>query len=452
MTQEEAHDSASRLAQPLQPEPTSRLAGFYKLSLAQRVQALVEQGRLCPEDAALLLSESPSLPKHVADSMIENVIGVCPLPMGLGTNFLINGREVLVPMVVEEPSIVAAVSHSALLVRQSGGFQAEMDASIMIGQIQLLGCRDAQLARAQILERRGALLEAANALHPNLIARGGGARGLEVRVLEAPEGPGVPEAYRQMVIVHLLVDTCDAMGANLINTMAEGIAPMIEEITGGAVHLRILSNLADRRLARATCRIPMELLQWKGFSGEEVAEGIVGASLFAEVDPYRAATHNKGVMNGVDAVALATGNDWRAIEAGAHAFCCRDGAYRPMATWRLDGDALVGRLEIPLQIGTVGGPIKLHPVVQAAYQILGFQNVRELGQVMAAVGLAQNLGAIKALATVGIQSGHMALHARCVAATAGARGDEIERVATQMIDEGEIKVHCATRILAELRG
>jgi hydroxymethylglutaryl-CoA reductase len=441
MSQEE-----SRAASPR----SSRLSGFFRLSVQERVKLLVAQGRLEAEEAALLLAESPALPGAVADAMIENVIGVCPLPLGLGTNFVINGHERVVPMAVEEPSIIAAVSHAALLVREAGGFVASCDPPLMLGQVQVIGCDDPEAARARLLERREELLAAANALHPNLVARGGGAREVEVRVLEAPPGPGVPERYRRMVILHLVIHTCDAMGANLINTMAEGISPLVEAITGGAVHLRILSNLADRRLARASCRIPLSLLAWKGFEGHEVAEGIVGASLFAEVDPYRAATHNKGVMNGIDAVALATGNDWRAIEAGAHAWCCRAGGYAPMAIWRMDGDALVGRLEAPLQIGVVGGPMRLHPVMKLAWRLLGSPDAQALGEVMAAVGLAQNLGAVKALATIGIQSGHMALHARSVAATAGAQGPWLELVAQRMIEEGEVKLHRAQAILAAL--
>jgi hydroxymethylglutaryl-CoA reductase len=431
-------------------EPTSRLPGFFRRTLQERLDLLVEQGRLTPSEAALLAAETPGLPKEIAGSMIENVIGVYALPMGLGTNFLINGREYVVPMVVEEPSIVAAVSHSALLVREAGGFDAECDEPMMIGQVQVVGCADPAKARDILLENKARILAQANAFHPNLLRRGGGAREVEVRIFESPQMEGVDPRWSSMVVLHLLAHTCDAMGANLINTMAEGVAPLVESLTGGKVHLRILSNLADRRLVRARCRIPVASLAWRDFSGEEVACGIVGASRFAEVDPYRAATHNKGVMNGVDALALATGNDWRAIEAGAHAWCARGGSYAPMAVWRVEGAYLVGRLEIPLQVGTVGGPTRLHPIAKLAYKLLDLTSAQELSIVMAAVGLAQNLAAIKALATEGIQTGHMALHARSVAATAGARGAMVDRLAALLIEEGEVKLGRAQELLEGL--
>ena len=425
--------------------PTSRLPGYFKRSLDERVEILVSQGRIDAADAALLRSEMASFPRAVADSMVENVIGVYGLPLALGLNFLINDRDYVVPMVVEEPSVVAAVSHTARIVRRAGGFEVETDPSVMIGQVQVVGCPDPEGAQAALLEARGRILACANALHPNLVERGGGARDIEVRIL----GSGTSR-FTTMVVLHLLVDTCDAMGANLVNTMAEGVAPLVEALTGGKVHLRILSNLADRRLVRARCRIPTALLSWKGYSGEEVVEGVVCASEFAELDPYRAATHNKGVMNGIDAVALATGNDWRAIEAGAHAFCARASGYAPMATWKLEDEALVGRLELPIQVGTIGGPIRLHPLLEVVYKILGVQSASELSGVMGAVGLAQNLAALKALATEGIQTGHMSLHARSVAATAGARGAQIEDVAERLILEGEIKVGRAREILKDL--
>ncbi len=429
---------------------SSRLSRFFRRSREERIAFLAEQGRLSPEDCALLLAENPALPHDVADAMIENVLGVYPLPIGLGTNFLINGRDYVVPMVVEEPSIVAAVGLAAKIVRQAGGFEVECDPSMMIGQVQLIGCEDPEAAKAALLEHRNSLLELANELHPNLVKRGGGARDIEVRILRPPSTPGVHDRYTTMVVLHLLIDTCDAMGANLINTMAEGIAPQVEELTGGRVHLRILSNLADRRLVRARCRIPASLLAIENFSGDIVADGIVGASRFAEADPYRAATHNKGVMNGVDSVALATGNDWRAIEAGAHAYCCRNGRYEPMATWRLDEEgALCGFLEIPLQVGVVGGPIRLHPMLTIAYRLLGVDTAQELASIMGAVGLAQNMAALRALATDGIQLGHMSLHARSVAATAGAKGEAITRIARQLILEGNVKVARARELVAQ---
>lgn len=433
--------------------PSSRISGYFKRPLHERVQLLVDQGRITEEDAHLLTSTGAGFPLSVANTMIENVVGVYGLPIGLGLNFVVNDTDYIVPMVVEEPSIVAAVSHSAKIVREAGGFTADSDDSVMIGQVQLLGCEDADAARVILLENRPRLLAEANALHPNLQRRGGGAVDLEVRVLREPGPDGQPleDRYHTMVVLHLLVDTCDAMGANLVNTMAEGIARTVEELTGGVVHLRILSNLADRRCVRARCRIPVDLLDWKGFPGLTVAEGIERASRFAEMDPYRAATHNKGVMNGIDAVAIATGNDWRAIEAGAHAYCCRDGRYQPMATWRVVDGALEGTLEVPLQVGIVGGPIRLHPTLQVLYKLVGVTSAFELGELMGAVGLAQNLAALKALATEGIQEGHMALHARSVAATAGAVGAEVQAVADLLIADGVIKVDRARELLDEHR-
>jgi hydroxymethylglutaryl-CoA reductase len=424
--------------------PSSRIAGFYSMGMEERLATLRAQDVLDDADVALL-STPGGLPLETADKMIENVIGVLELPMALGLNFLINGKDYLVPMAVEEPSIVAAVSHVAKIVREGGGFAARCESNLMIGQVQVMGCPDMEGARRAVLGAKAELLELANSLHPNMRERGGGAQDIEVRILD--EG-----RYRRMLVVHLLIDCCDAMGANLINTMAEGIASRVEELTGGEVFLRILSNLADRRLVKATCRIPFEQLAWKSYSGQEVAEGIELASQFAELDPYRAATHNKGIMNGIGAVCLATGNDWRAIEAGAHAYCARDGRYRPMATWRVEDGHLLGALEIPMQVGTVGGPILLHPKVKLAHKILAISGAAELAEVMGAVGLAQNMAAVKALATIGIQKGHMSLHARSVAATAGASTHEMEQVVRRLIECKEIKLHRARQILVELRG
>ncbi len=424
--------------------PVSRIPGFYKMSLSERLALLVDAGVLDEQDAALLCDRNAGLDVEVANQMVENTIGVLELPMGLGLNFLINGRDYLVPMAVEEPSIIAAVSHVAKIARRSGGFEARCEGSTMIGQIQVVGCDDWDKARQAIEEARPELMEVADSLHPKMAERGGGVRGVEVRMLD--EGD-----YQRMLVVHILFDTCDAMGANLINTVAEGVAPMIEEITGGRVFLRILSNLADRRRVRAECRIPIADLEWKSYSGREVAEGIQLASEFAEADPYRAATHNKGIMNGIGAVCVATGNDWRALEAGAHAYCARDGKYRPMATWRAEEDHLVGVLELPMAVGTVGGTIRLHPKVQLAHKILRVDGAAELAEVMGAVGLAQNMGALKALATEGIQRGHMSLHARSVAATAGAGADEIDEVVRRLIEEDDVKVHRAREILEENR-
>ncbi|MHB8874226.1 MAG: hydroxymethylglutaryl-CoA reductase, degradative [Myxococcaceae bacterium] len=424
---------------------TSRLAGFHKLPVSERVERIARMLRLPEEDSARLSGEDP-LSVEMANQMIENAVGIFSLPLGIGLNLTVNGRDFLVPMAVEEPSVVAAVSFAAKIVREAGGFTADADESIMIGQVQVARYGDPAEAKKKILAAKEQLLALANSFHPQMVQRGGGARDIEVRVLPAPEGPkGEP-----LLIVHVLVDTQDAMGANLINTIAEGIAPFIEGVTGGKVYLRILSNLADRRLARASCRIPLSALADFDLPGEAIADGIAQASRFAQADPYRAATHNKGVMNGIDAVAIATGQDWRAIEAGAHAFACRDGQYRPLSTWRIEEGHLVGRVELPLALGLVGGPIKVHPGVQASLKVLRAGSVREMAMVFAAVGLAQNFAALRALGSVGIQKGHMALHARCVAVTAGARGIWVEKIAKMLVTAGHVKVEKAREILASL--
>jgi hydroxymethylglutaryl-CoA reductase len=424
---------------------TSRLSGFHKLGVAERLGTVSRMYRLTPDETHAISGGAP-LTSDLANTMIENAIGVFGLPLGLGLNLQVNGRDYVVPMAVEEPSVIAAVSFAAKIARESGGFTAEADDPIMIGQVQVTNFGDPTEASKKLVAQKEQLLALANSFHPNMQTRGGGAKDVEVRILPAPEGPrGEP-----LLIVHLLVDTQEAMGANLINTMAEGIAPLVEQITGGKVYLRILSNLCDRRLARSSCRIPVTALADFDMSGESIAEGIVQASRFAVADPYRATTHNKGIMNGVDSVAIATGQDWRAIEAGAHAFAARDGQYRPLSTWVLEEAHLVGRIELPLAIGTVGGPIRIHPQVQAAMKVLRTTSARELAMVMASVGLAQNFAAVRALGSVGIQKGHMAMHARCVAVTAGARGPWIEQVANGLVTAGQVKVEKAKEILAAL--
>jgi hydroxymethylglutaryl-CoA reductase len=426
---------------------TSRLPGFHKLPMAERLEKIGRLYRLTPEELGQLHgANGGELSAELANQMIENAVGTFSLPLGLGLNLVVNGREYVVPMAVEEPSVVAAVSFANKIVREAGGFVAEADEPLMIAQVQVTRYGDAAEATEKILAHREQILALANSFHPSLVRRGGGAREVEVRVLPAPEGRrGEP-----LLIVHILVDCQEAMGANLINTVAEGVAPMLEQITGGRVYLRILSNLADRRLSRATCRIPVGLLADFDLPGEDIAEGIAQASRFAEADPYRAATHNKGIMNGIDPVAIATGQDWRAIEAGAHAFACRDGQYRPLSTWSLEEGHLVGRIELPLALGTVGGPIKVHPGVQASLKLLRVSGAQELSMVFAAVGLAQNFAAVRALGSVGIQKGHMALHARCVAVTAGARGDWVEKIAGLLVKAGHVKVEKAREILASL--
>lgn len=428
---------------------SSKFSGFYRLTPETRRAALVQAGFLGPDDAAMLASTGTVVDQTIADSMIENVIGVFELPIGVGLNFVINGKDYVIPMVVEEPSIVAAVSHIAQIVRGCGGFEVEVDAPIMIGQVQVIGLQDARASAARLEAAADELIAIANAREPGMKARGGGAVGLEVRILA--DG-ATPDPMRDMLVVHLLVDCRDAMGANLVNTMVESLADRVADISQGIVSLRILSNLTDRRRAKARCRIPVEQLAWKEFDGETVLSGVVRASEFAERCPYRAATHNKGIMNGIDAVAIATGQDWRAIEAGAHAWAGVGPSYAPMARWWREGDDLVGELDIPLAVGTVGGPIRLHPTVQALLRMLDIGSAQELAAVLAAVGLAQNLGAIKALGTSGIQRGHMALHARSVAATAGAVGDEIDRLAERLIANGDIKVDRAVILLRTLRG
>jgi len=418
-------------------EHSSRIAGFYNLSGAERLRLVADWAALNAEEQAVLSGILGLDVEHGA-AMIENVIGIYGLPLGIATNFTVNGRDVLVPMVIEEPSVVAGASLAARLARAGGGFSASADEPIMIGQLQVMGLEDLETAQTRLLAEKAALLALAHAVDPVLAQLGGGARDLEVRLLpETPAGP--------MLIVHLLYDVRDAMGANAINTACERLAPEIARLTGGKVFLRILSNLADRRLARAGVVIPENALAFGSFSGETVALGIEQAWAFAAADPYRAATHNKGIMNGIDAVVLATGNDWRAVEAGAHAYAAREGRYTSLSTWQRDGKGnLVGSLELPLALGIVGGATRVHPTARVALKILGAQTARELAEIVASVGLAQNLAALRALATEGIQKGHMGLHARQVAMAAGATGEAIERVAEAMIAEGVIRVDRAT--------
>jgi hydroxymethylglutaryl-CoA reductase len=425
---------------------TSQFSGFHRLPVAERLPKIGTIWNLSESDQQVLSGIDAGLSLETANQMIENAVGVFHLPLGLGLNLKVNQKDYVVPMAVEEPSVIAAVSFAAKLAREGGGFFAEADEPLMVGQVQVTDYGDPETATKALRAHQEQLLALANSFHPQLVARGGGARDVEIRLLPAPEGPhGEP-----VLVVHLLVNTQEAMGANMINTMVEGIAPLVEQVTQGRVFLRILSNLADRRLARAWCRIPLRALPDFGMSGEDIALGIVQASRFAAADPYRAATHNKGVMNGVDAVAIATGQDWRAIEAGAHAFAARDGQYRPLSSWQREGDELVGRIELPLALGLVGGPIKIHPQVQAVLALLRVSTARELAMLIASVGLAQNFAALRALGSVGIQKGHMAMHARCVAVTAGARGEWVEKVALRLVELGQVKVEKAHEILQSL--
>ncbi|MBI3738340.1 MAG: hydroxymethylglutaryl-CoA reductase, degradative [Chloroflexi bacterium] len=439
----------------------SRISGFYNLTLDERRAKLTDAAALSPDLLAVYASNG-GLSAEAADHMIENVIGTHALPLGIGLNFQVNGKDVLVPMAIEEPSVVAGASFMAKLARAGGGFTATTTEPLMIGQMQVINVTNLDEAKLKLYEQKEKLLAEADSIDPVLKKFGGGARDLEVRIIEdSPIGA--------FLVVHLIYDVRDAMGANAVNTACEKLAPHVESITGGKVHLRILSNLADRRLARARCTIPVNELGFGSetqtkqsndgsasptrsqFTGESVRDGIIAAYAFAAADPYRAATHNKGIMNGVDAVVIATGNDWRAIEAGAHAYAARSGKYTSLSTWNKDKDGnLVGTLEMPMAVGIVGGATKVHPAAQAAVKLMGVKTASELAEIIVSVGLAQNMAALRALATEGIQRGHMSLHARQVAIAAGASGDLIEKVAAQMVTEKVVRIDRAEQILKSL--
>jgi len=414
----------------------SNIGSFYKLSVEERLRIVQEFSGLSDEEVHTL--KTGALPVPSAQRMIENVVGVLPVPLGIAVNFLVNDKDYLVPMAIEEPSVVAAASHAAKIARGKGGFKTSSTEPIMIGQIQLVKCPSPRNAEKQILSSKTEILSKANQQDPTLVSKGGGAKDLRVRIL--------PSLAGTMVIAELLVDCRDAMGANVVNTMAEAVSPMLEELSGGSANLRIISNLADKRIARATAHFSKEDL-----GGEDVVDGIVQAYAFAAADPYRCATHNKGVMNGVVAVCLATGNDTRAIEAGAHAYAARTGHYSPLTSWSQDenGD-LEGFIEIPAAVGIVGGITAVHPAAKISLKILGVKTAKELGEVMAAVGLAQNLAALRALAAEGIQRGHMSLHARNIAVMAGAEGEMIDAVAAAMVDEKKVRLDRAKEIIAEM--
>lgn len=424
---------------------SSRIPGFYKKTVEERKNLIKEKLSLSKQ-AVESLSADNALDIETADKMIENVIGTFSLPLGLGLNFLIDDKDYIIPMAVEEPSIVASASYIAKIVRDAGGFKTKATDRIMIGQIQVVGCSDFKKAKANVLKEKDHLIEAANDAYPSLLKRGGGAVDLDVRIINEDS----TSAFSQMLIIHIYVNTCDAMGANIINTMAESLAPQVEKITDGKVYLRILSNFADRCLAKARCTIPPQLLESDGFSGEEIRDGVILAYEFAASDPYRAVTHNKGIMNGIDPVVIATGNDWRAVEAGAHAYAARDGHYGSMTKWSVDDDGnLVGELELPMSLGIVGGASRVHPMAKVAYEILEVDSAQELARVIVAVGLAQNLGALKALVTDGIQKGHMALHSRSVAMAAGATGEMVDIIADKMVELREIRVGKAKILMKE---
>jgi hydroxymethylglutaryl-CoA reductase len=396
---------------------------------------LVKEFADLTEEEAVLLQDTGSLPLDLADRMIENVVGMFPLPLGIAVNFLINENDYLIPMAIEEPSVVAAASYAAKMVRDGGGFHTSSTSPIMIGQVQVLGVKDPYAARMRLLQEKAEILQKANEQDPLLVSAGGGAKDLEAKVIDTSKG--------QMLIAELHVDCRDAMGSNAVDTMAEAVAPTIERIAEGRVNLRIISNLAVKRLVRAWCRVPKEAV-----GGEEVVDGIVNASAFAAADPYRAATHNKGILNGIIGVVLATCNDHRGIEAGAHAYAARNGKYTSLSMLEKNGNGdLVGSIELPMAVGLIGGAVRTHPIAKIAVKILGVKTANEFGEVLAAVGLAQNLGALRALASEGIQRGHMSLHARNIAVGAGATGELVDLVAEKMVQEKKIRMDRAKEII-----
>ena len=416
---------------------SSKISGFYKLKPKERL-ALVKDFAGLTEEECDLIQNTGSLSLEVADHMIENVVGAFSLPLGIAVNFLINNRDYMIPMTIEEPSVVAAASYAAKMVRDSGGFYTTSTPPVMIGQIQVVDIEDPEKARQYVLEAKQEILEKANSQDPVLSSVGGGAKDLEAKIISTTVGP--------MLIVELHVDCRDAMGANAVNSMAESIAPIIERVTGGRVYLRIISNLATKRLAKAWCTVAKEKI-----GGEEVVNGIINASAFAAADPYRAATHNKGAMNGIIAVVLATGNDHRAIEAGAHAYAAINGQYTSLSTWeKTDEGDLKGTIELPMAVGLIGGAVRTHPIAKIALKILGVKTANEFAEVLAAVGLAQNLAALRALAHEGIQRGHMSLHARNIAIAAGAGERIADLVAERMVKERKIRMDRAKELIKEL--
>ncbi len=413
---------------------------FHLLSIPERKEWLKKHHLLTNSEISALCGDA-GLSVEQADKMVENAVGTYALPVGIAQYFIVNGREVLVPMVIEEPSVIAAASYMAKLAQSTGGFIASSDEPVMIGQMQILDCPNQGKAKASLLKAKRELLAETATYDPVLVKLGGGPKDIEVHTIEDSEiGP--------FLVLHLLYDVRDAMGANAVNTAVEKLAPRVEELTGGRVLLRILSNLADRRLARSECTIRLDQLAFDNFSGEQVRDGIIAAWAFAAVDPYRAATHNKGIMNGVDAVVIATGNDWRAVEAGAHAYAARSKKYTSLSQWEKDkAGNLHGSLEMPMAVGIVGGTTRVHPGAQAALKLMGVKSASELAHIIVSVGLAQNLAALRALATEGIQRGHMSLHARQVAVAAGAQNEDIDRLAEELVKENTVRIDRAVEIL-----
>ncbi|MHA1754850.1 MAG: hydroxymethylglutaryl-CoA reductase, degradative [Candidatus Odinarchaeia archaeon] len=418
---------------------SSAISGFYKMSIDERLKIVKKFADLSDEEVHLL-NRYGALSQEQADRMIENVIGTMPVPLGLAVNFKINSKDYIIPMAIEEPSVVAAASNAAKIARVKGGFTTSSTEPIMIGQIQVLDVPNPYYKRLELLERKDELINLANEQDPVLVKFGGGAKDIKVRVVNSICGP--------MIIIHLLVDTRDAMGANAVNTMCEALTSKIEEITGGRVGLRIISNLAVYRLCRAKAIFDKDAL-----GGEDVVDRIIEAYAFAEADIFRCTTHNKGIMNGITALMLATGNDTRAVEAGAHAFASLNGVYKPLTRWEKDKEGnLVGSIELPMAVGLIGGATKVHPIARIVIKILGVKTANELGEIAAALGLAQNFAAIRALATEGIQKGHMKLHARNIAVMAGAKGELIDKVVNELIKIGKIRVDVAEGILKKLTG
>ncbi len=422
----------------------SRLPNFRALSVSERLQKITHSCQLTDAEHALL-AEPAALSIDIANGMIENVVGKFELPYAIAANFTVNKRDYLIPMVVEEPSIVAAASYMAKIVRDNGGFQTSSSTPLMRAQVQIVGVSNPHGVKQTLLQHKEEIMALANSKDRFLIELGGGCKDIEVHVFpQSPIGP--------MVVMHLIVNVCDAMGANTVNTMAEAVTPLVEQLSGAQVRLRILSNLADLRLVRARLCVKPESFAQADLSGEAVIDRILEAYHFAVIDPYRAATHNKGIMNGIDPVIVATGNDWRAVEAGAHAYACKQGVYTSLTHWEKDAAGnLVGTIEMPMPVGLVGGATKTHPLAQLSLKIMGVTSASELGEVTAAVGLAQNLGAMRALATEGIQRGHMALHARNIAVVAGASGAEVDEVVAQMIAAQDVRNDKAIAVLEALR-
>jgi hydroxymethylglutaryl-CoA reductase len=417
---------------------TSRIEGFYKLPMAERLK-IVRAFADLTDDEALAIAGLGGIDPSIPDRMVENAVGSFSLPLGIAVNFLINDKDYLIPMAIEEPSVVAAASNAAKMARVKGGFWTSSTPPVMIGQVQLTSIKDPSRAKHAILERKQDIIDLANQQDPMLISLGGGARDVEVRIVNTQKGPNV--------VIHLLVDVKDAMGANAVNTMAEAVAPLAEKISGGKVNLRILSNLATHRLARARAVWDKEAI-----GGEDVVDGVVDAYLFADADPYRCATHNKGVMNGIDSVIVATGNDWRAIEAGAHSYAARTGSYKSLTTFEKtpEGD-LAGTIELPMAVGLVGGATRVHPTARACIKVLGVKGARELGEIAAAVGLAQNFAALRALATVGIQKGHMSLHAKNIVCSVGCPPELVDEVVAVLVAERKIRMDRAKEVIEDLK-